>query len=59
MTAAEQRERERQNLAIESVADALLSVCALQTGTDPAAAARRAVAAIASVIAQAGQEQQQ
>lgn len=42
--------------AIESVADALLTVCTLQTGTDPDAAVRRALVAIATVVARAAHE---
>jgi hypothetical protein len=39
----------RQDVAIEAAADALLAVCALQTGTDPRPAATRAVLAITTV----------
>jgi hypothetical protein len=44
---------ERLDVAIAAAADALLAVCALQTGLDPMAAAGRAVDAIAQVMVQA------
>jgi hypothetical protein len=56
MTVAEQRDHDRQNVAIEAVADALLAVCALQTGLDPMAAASRAQAALVAVLARAEAE---
>lgn len=56
MTVREQIERERQNTAIEAAADALLAVCALQTGLDPMAAASRAQAALVAVLARAEAE---
>lgn len=56
MTIAEQRDHERQSMAIEASADALLAVCAVQTGTDPEAAVNRALEAIAAVIARAERE---
>ena len=51
-------ERQRQDWAIEAAADALLAVCALQTGTDPERAIKRALRAIAAVNARAAAEQQ-
>jgi hypothetical protein len=51
--------RIRTNVAIEAAADALLAVCALQTGLDPDRAIARAMAAITAVYRRAEQEQQQ
>ena len=56
MTVAEQVANERLNTAIEAAADALLAVCALQTGTDPDLAAIRARQAISAVYARAERE---
>ena len=56
MTVAEQVATERLNTAIEAAADALLAVCALQTGLDPMAAARRANAALVAVLTRAEAE---
>ncbi len=50
MTVAEQVAHERQNLAINAAADALLAVCALQTGLDPWTAYRRAHTALGEVL---------
>lgn len=47
---------ERENLAIEASADALLAVCALQTGTSPLHAMDRAMAALMTVFARAARE---
>jgi hypothetical protein len=46
----------RLDTAIEAAADALLAVCAVQTGTDPGDAARRALDAIAVVYGRAERE---
>lgn len=59
MTVAEQRDRERQNWAIDATADALLASCAVQTGTDPQAALDRALQALADVMARAEHEARQ
>jgi hypothetical protein len=48
----------RLDVAIESVADALLSICALQTGTDPLRAVGRAMDAIATIAERGLQEQE-
>lgn len=47
---------ERVDIAIEASADALLAVCALQTGTDPMMAVARALQAIATVADRAERE---
>jgi len=47
------------DVAIEAAADALLAVCAVQTGTDPIRALARAHAAIATVADRAEAEQAQ
>lgn len=47
----------RLDTAISAAADALLSVCALQTGLSPEDALARALQALADVMAQAEQEQ--
>jgi 2C-methyl-D-erythritol 2,4-cyclodiphosphate synthase len=47
---------DRTDVAIHAAADALLAVCALQTGYDPAKARARAVRAVASVFEQAKRE---
>lgn len=49
---------DRVDVAIEAAADSLLAVCALQTGTDPDAAIRRALLAIATVNRRAEEEAQ-
>ena len=56
MTVREQRDHDRQNVAIEAVADALLAVCALQTGTDPGKALRRGFDALQTVYVRAERE---
>jgi hypothetical protein len=43
----------RLDVAIAAAADALLTVCAVQTGTDPAAALDRAMEAIAGAMSDA------
>lgn len=50
------QQSERVDVAIESAADTLLAVCALQTGTDPTAAMNRALLAIADVYTHAEDE---
>jgi hypothetical protein len=52
----EQQITERQNTAIEAAADALLAVCALQTGTDPLNAMNRATLALLDVLDRAERE---
>lgn len=47
----------RNDVAIEATADALLAVCALQTGDDPTAAFTRAQAAMLAVYNRAAKEQ--
>jgi hypothetical protein len=47
---------ERTDVAIAAAADALLAVCALQTGLDPWRAAQRAGEAIRDVLVQAETE---
>lgn len=47
----------RTDVAIAAAADALLTVCALQTGTDPHRSRARALAAINAVFEQAEREQ--
>ena len=57
MTVAEQREIERQDLAIAAAAAALMAVCAVQTGADPQRAFHRALGALSDVrAAQEGQQ---
>lgn len=46
-------EAERLDMAISAAADALLSVCAIQTGTEPSRAVDRAIEALASVMTRA------
>lgn len=50
---------DRIEVAIHAAADALLAVCALQTGHDPFKARQRAVAAVASIYEQAKREANQ
>jgi len=57
VSVTEQAQAERQDLAIAATADALLAVCALQTGHDPIAAAQRAAQAIADVVRRTAREQ--
>lgn len=47
---------ERLDLAILAAADALLAVCAVQTGLSPSAAGMRAIDAIEAVMAQSERE---
>jgi ribonucleotide monophosphatase NagD (HAD superfamily) len=47
---------DRTDTAIEAAADALLAMCAVQTGANPADAARRALDAIATVYGRAERE---
>jgi len=49
----------RTDLAIEAAADALLAVCALQTGLDPLSAMTRATKALRDVFDRAEQEQRE
>jgi hypothetical protein len=56
MTVREQSDLQRQDIAIAAAADALLAVCAVQTGTDPFAAELRAISALRQVMAQAREE---
>lgn len=49
--------RQREDIAIEAAADALLAVCALQTGESPTRAIDRALVAIVTVTGRAEQEQ--
>lgn len=50
--------KERQDVAILAAADALLAICAVQTGSDPMRAISRALAAIATIDARAQAEQE-
>lgn len=49
----------RTDIAIDATADALLAVCALQTGMDPRQAATRAVVAITAVYERTKREQEE
>ena len=57
MSAREQQDMARQDTAITAVADALLSVCALQTGLDPMDSYHRAIGALLAVIQHGADEQ--